>query len=141
MQLNPYLTFNGNAEEALEFYRSALGGKLDIMRFEGTPAAKHAPAGWDRKVLHGRLETSAGVIMASDATPEQGGQPGSNFSIAIGTDDEAQTEAVFSKLAAGGKVTMPLEETFWSKRFGMLVDKFGITWLVNCVISPVGAQR
>jgi len=131
MQLNPYLSFSGNAEEALEFYRSALGGELDIMRFEGSPAAEHAPPGWGQKVMHGRLNSPAGIVMVSDASPDRAGTPGDNFSIAIQVDSESQADAIFSKLAAGGKVTMPLEKTFWSTKFGMLTDKFGIAWMVN----------
>lgn len=132
MQLNPYLTFTGNAEEALEYYRNVLGGELEVMRFAGTPAAKHAPPGWENKVLHARLSTPAGIIMASDASPEQAGQPGGRFNLALQIDDEREAEAIFSKLAAGGQITMPIEETFWAKKFGMLKDRFGIGWLVNC---------
>jgi len=131
MQINPYLVFNGNAEEVLEFYRGALGGKLELTRFEGSLAAEHAPPGWGQKVMHGRLDSPAGVIMASDASPERGGKPGDNFSIAIHVDNEGQADVIFSKLAAGGTVTMPLEKTFWSAKFGMLTDKFGIGWMVN----------
>ena len=131
MQLNPYLSFSGNAEEALEFYRSALGGELEIVRFEGSPAAEHAPPGWGGKVMHGRLDSPAGVLMAADASPEHAGTPGSNFSIAIHVDSEGQADAIFAKLTAGGKVTMPLAKTFWSAKFGMLTDKFGVAWMVN----------
>ena len=132
MQLNPYLTFTGNAEEAFEFYRSVLGGKLDVVRFGGTPAAQHTPPGWENKVLHARLESPAGVIMCSDASPEQAGPPAGRFNLSLQVDDEREAEAIFAKLSAGGQVTMPIEQTFWAKKFGMLTDKFGIAWLVNC---------
>lgn len=132
MQLNAYLTFTGNAEEALEYYRSALGGELDVMRFGGTPASAHIPPGWENKVLHARLETPAGILMASDASPEQAGEPGGRFNLALMIEDEKEAEAVFSKLVAGGQVTMPMDETFWAKKFGMGKDKFGIGWIVNC---------
>jgi PhnB protein len=135
MQLNPYLNFNGNAEEALEFYRGALGGDVEIMRYEGTPAAASAPPEWGSKVLHGVLRSPAGLIMASDATTDHVNNPGDNFSLALAPEAEAEADAVFAKLSAGGSVTMPLEKTFWGAKFGMLKDKFGISWMVNCQLS------
>ncbi len=130
MQLNPYLHFNGNAEEALEFYRGALGGDVEIMRFEGSPAAEHAPPGWGNKVMHGRLNTPAGIVMASDAMEDHAQNAGDNFSITIQTETEGQADSIFSKLATGGTVTMPLAQTFFSAKFGMLKDKFGVGWMV-----------
>ena len=82
--------------------------------------------------MHATLRSRASTVMVSDATADRAGSPGDNFSIAIHAEDEAQTEAIFNKLLEGGKVTMPLQKTFWSARFGMLVDKFGIGWMVNC---------
>lgn len=138
MQLNPYLLFNGNAEEAIEFYRSVLGGKLDVMRFAGTPAAEQCPPGWEQKVLHARLDSPAGILMVSDCTPEQGGAPGTNFSLTVNFDDEAEAERAFNKLASGGTVKMPFESTFWAKKYGAVDDKFGISWMINCAPVPVG---
>jgi len=132
MQLIPYLFFNGNAEEVLEFYRGALGGNVEIMRFAGSPAADYAPADWGSKVLHGRLDTPAGTVCVMDAAEDRAGRPGDNFSISIQVENEGQADGIFSRLIAGGKVMMPLEKTFWSKKFGMLTDKFGIKWMVSC---------
>ena len=134
MKINAYLCFTGNAEEAVKFYQNALGGDADIARFGGSPAAEFVPADWGDKVLHAILRTKGGDIMFSDATPDRAGSPGDNISLSITADDAAETDRIFEKLVAGGKVTMPLDKTFWSPRFGMLVDKYGIAWMVNCAV-------
>ncbi|MGP6159375.1 MAG: VOC family protein [Vulcanimicrobiaceae bacterium] len=132
MQLTPNLFFNGNAEEVLEHYRSALGGEVEIIRFEGSPAAENAPAGWERKVLYGTVRSPLGVVAAMDAPPSHATKtPGDNFSLSVQTESEAQADAVFAKLLAGGTQMMPLEKTFWAAKFGMLMDKFGIRWMVQ----------
>jgi len=130
--INPYLSFNGNAEEALHHYQDVLGGELNIMRYEGSPAAVMAPPDWANKVLHGALTSSAGTLMASDATTDRVKNPGDNFTISIVTADEAEADRVFTKLAEGGQVLMPLAPAFWGAKFGMLVDRFKIQWMVNC---------
>jgi PhnB protein len=132
MRLNPYLKFNGNAEEALAFYRDAIGGELQLMRFAGTPAEDSVPPEWTNKVLHGALVSPAGIIMATDSTTDRASNAGDNFSIAIQTKSETDALAAFSKLAQGGSVTIPFQNMFWNAKFGMLVDKFGIGWMVNC---------
>jgi PhnB protein len=131
MQLNPSLHFSGNAEEVLEHYRNALGGKVEIARFEGSPAAGQVPPDWKGKVLYGTLQSPAGVIAAMDAPPGREGKPGDNFSLSVTVDDAKQAEDAFSKLSNGGNVSMPLEETFFAQKFGMCVDKFGIRWMIN----------
>jgi PhnB protein len=131
MQLNPNLAFNGNAEEVLDHYRNALGGDVEIVRFAGTPAAGSVSPEWATKVLYGTLRSPVGTVNVMDAPADRAGKPGDNFSIGIQTESEAQTDAIFSKLAQGGVVTMPLDKTFWSPRFGMLTDKFGIKWMVS----------
>jgi PhnB protein len=132
MQLSPHLTFNGIAETVLEHYRDAIGGRVEIMRFAGTPAAGDVSSEWADKVLYGTLVSPAGIVNVMDAPPGRAGEPGDNFMLGVNTDSEAQTDAVFAKLAEGGAVIMPLEKTFWSSRFGMVADKFGVKWLVNC---------
>jgi PhnB protein len=131
MRLTPNLVFNGIAESVLEHYRDALGGEIEIMRFAESPAAGSAPADWGNKVIYGSLRSPAGIINAMDAPPERGGAPGDNFVLGVETENKAKTDEIFSKLAAGGTVIMPLDKTFWSPRFGMLTDKFGIKWMVN----------
>jgi PhnB protein len=132
MQLSPHLTFNGIAETVLEHYRDAIGGRVEIMRFAGTPAANEVPPDWADKVLYGTLLSPAGIVNVMDAPPGRAGESGGNFMLGVNTDSEAQTDEVFAKLAEGGAVIMPLEKTFWSSRFGMVADKFGVKWLVNC---------
>jgi PhnB protein len=131
MQLTTSLFFNGNAEEVLEYYRSALGGEVEIRQFAGTPAAEFVPPEWAGKVIYGMLRSPLGNVAAMDTPPDRAVEPGGSFGISIETQNEAQAEDVFSKLSAGGEATMPLEKTFWAKKFGMCTDKFGITWMVN----------
>ncbi len=132
MQLNSYLFFNGQCEEAFKFYERCLGGKIEAMLpHEGSPAADHVPAEWRSKILHARMVVGDQVLMASDAPPGHFQAP-QGFSVNIGVSDAHQAERIFHALAEKGKVTMPIAETFWALRFGMLVDRFGIPWMVNC---------
>lgn len=132
MQLNPYLHFNGRCEEAFKLYEKVLGGKIEVMLpHEGTPAASHVPPEWKKKIMHARLSVGDQVLMASDAPPGHYHQP-QGFTVSISIADPADAERIFKALADKGKVTMPLDKTFWAQRFGMLVDQFGIPWMVNC---------
>jgi PhnB protein len=131
MKLNPNLVFNGIAESALEHYRDALGGDIEIMRFADSPAAGSVEPDWADKVIYGTLRSPAGNLNAMDAPPDRGGTSGDNFVLGIETESRSQVDEIFSKLSAGGAVTMPLDKTFWSPRFGMLTDKFGIKWMIN----------
>jgi PhnB protein len=132
MQMNPYLFFDGQCEAAFKFYEKALGGKIEaMMTHEGTPAAEHVPAEWRSKIIHARMTLGGQLLMASDAPPEQQQKP-QGFSLNLGTNDPAEAERLFRVLSEGGKITMPIAETFWAHRFGMLVDRFGIAWMVNC---------
>jgi PhnB protein len=132
MQLDPYLFFDGNCEEALKFYEECFHGKVEAkFPYEGSPAAQGMPAEWGKKIMHSRLVFGDNVILASDAAPGRHERP-QGFSMCIGLKDVSEGERVFKALAEGGKVQMPFEKTFWSKGFGMLVDRFGIPWMVNC---------
>ena len=131
MQINPNLVFNGNAEEVLAHYRDALGGEVEIMRFGEMPSAEQVTPEWADKVVYGTLRSPGGIVNVMDAPPDRGGEPGENFIIGIQADSTAQIDEIFAKLSAGGSVTMPLDATFWSPRFGMLTDKFGIKWMLN----------
>jgi len=130
-QLIPSLAFAGNAEEVLTAYQNALGGNLELARFRGTPAEAMAPADWLDKILYGSLHSPFGVLSAMDAPPGRQGTPGDNFSITVQLEDETQAAKIFTALAGGGKVTMPFESTFFAKKFGMLKDRFGISWMVQ----------
>jgi PhnB protein len=132
MQIVSYLYFNGNCEEALNFYEKALGGKTEgLFRFGGSPASGMAPAGWENKVMHARFLVGEAEIMVCDAPPNHYSQP-QGFAVALQLTDPGEAERVFHALSQGGKVTMPIAETFWATRFGMLVDSFGIPWMINC---------
>ena len=132
MQLNPYLFFNGQCEAAFKFYERCLGGKIDaMMPHAGTPAEEHAPPEWRDKILHARLVVNGEALMGSDAPPGHYQKP-QGFSVAIQVKDPAEAERIFKALSEKGAIQMPLSETFFAVRFGMLVDQFGIPWMVNC---------
>ena len=132
MQLNPYLTFNGQCEAAFKFYEQCLGGKIVAMLpHAGTPAEEHVPAEWRNKIMHARLIVGDDVLMGSDAPPDRY-EGSKGFSVTLGVDNPAEAERVFNALAEKGTVQMPIQETFWAVRFGMLVDRFGIPWMINC---------
>ena len=132
MQTNTYLYFSGQCEEAFKFYEKSLKGKIEsMMTHEGMPSDGKTPPGWSKKILHARMVVGDGVLMASDAPPDHYSKP-QGFSINIAVKDPAEAERIFKALSEGGKVEMPIAETFWALRFGMLNDKFGIPWMVNC---------
>jgi PhnB protein len=132
-QVQPYLFFDGRCEEAIEFYKSALGAKVDmLMRFKDSPEPVPpgmCPPGSDNKVMHAALRIGDTVVMASDGMA--GGKPEfKGFSLSVNAANEAEADKVFGALGKGGKVTMPLGKTFYSPRFGMVTDKFGVGWMV-----------
>jgi PhnB protein len=131
-QLTPSLMFNGTSEEVLKHYHDALGGEFDILRFEGSPAAAQVPPAWQHKVLYGIVRSPLGAVSAMDPSPgREVGPPGDNFAIMIQTETEAQADSVFAKLSRDGTEMMPLEKTFWAAKFGMVLDKFGIRWMIQ----------
>ena len=129
-RLNPYITFANNAREAMSFYQSVLGGELHVSTFGEYGAADQPGAD---KVMHAMLETPAGfTLMASDPPPgEPAPQAGNNITLSLSGDDSAELRGYWDGLSAGGNVMMPLEKQMWGDTFGMFVDRFGITWLVN----------
>ena len=133
--INPYLNFNGNTEEAFNFYKSVFGGEfMFVQRFKDTPEAGKVPPQDQNKIMHISLPIGKGnLLMGTDATESMGFKltMGNNFSLSIETDSEAETTKLFNALSSGGKVTMPLAKTFWNAFFGMVTDKFGIQWMVN----------
>ena len=132
MKIQNYLLFGGQCEEAFNFYHKCLGGKIDtMMPHEGTPAAGYAPPEWQKKILHAQLTVGDAVLMGSDAPPAHYSKP-QGFSVSIQIEDLDETTRIFQALSEGGKITMPLDKTFWSARFGMFVDRFGIPWMINC---------
>jgi PhnB protein len=132
MQMNPYLSFKGECEAAFKFYEQCLGGRLaTIFRYDGTPMARDVPADWSGKVMHGSLTIGDQVLMGGDVAPDRYEEP-RGFSLSLQIESMADAERIFHELARGGRVVVPLEKTFWAARFGMLVDRFGIPWLINC---------
>ena len=132
MQLNPYLTFSGDCEAAFKFCEKCLGGRIVAMiPHEGTPAEAHGAPEWRKKIMHARMTIGDEVLMASDAPPGRY-EPMKGFSVALQIADPAEAERVFHALAENGTVQLPIQETFWARRFGMLVDRFGTPWMINC---------
>ncbi|HKQ79620.1 MAG TPA: VOC family protein [Blastocatellia bacterium] len=132
MQMNPYLSFKGECEAAFKFYEQCLGAQPGaIFRYAGSPMADQVTADWSDKIMHGSLTLGDQTLMGADVAPDQYEEPkGISLSLHIKSVDDA--ERVFRELAEGGRVLMPLEKTFWAARFGMLVDRFGIPWMINC---------
>jgi len=129
-RLNPYISFKDNARAAMEFYQAALGGELAINTF-----GEYGDEGNDG-VMHAMLETPAGfTLMASDTPPGMEHNPGTNISVSLSGEDEAELRGYWDKLSEGGQVTMPLEKQMWGDTFGMVVDKFGVGWMVN-IVAP-----
>jgi PhnB protein len=132
MQMNPYLTFNGQCEAAFKFYEKCLGAKITFMMpHDGTPVVNQVPSDWRNKILHASLQVGDRLLQGSDCPPDHYQKP-AGFSVKLDPQDAAEAERVFSALAENGTVQMPLQETFWAVRFGMLVDQFGIPWMINC---------
>lgn len=132
MQLNPYVTFNGNCEAALGFYARVLGGKITMLTRHGeAPAEYRLPAEHQHLVMHARLQLGERTLMASDAPPEYQ-RPYGGFSLQLEISSPQEAERVFAALAEGGNISMPMTSTFWAQRFGMLTDQFGIAWIINC---------
>jgi PhnB protein len=132
MQMNPYLSFKGDCEAAFKFYQQCLGGELGaIFRYEGTPLADQVPAGWSDKVMHGSVTVGGQVLMGGDVVPDRYEEP-KGFALSLQINSTAEAERIFHELAKDGKIVALLEKTFWAERFGMVVDRFGIPWLINC---------
>ncbi|MGH6865783.1 MAG: VOC family protein [Methyloceanibacter sp.] len=132
MKMNPYLTFNGTCEEAFKTYQKILGGKIEaMMPFEGTPSEAYVPAEWRKKIMHACLVFGDNKLMASDGQPDRS-ETMQGISVALHPTEPAEADRLFNALSENGKVIMPLEETFWAQKFGMLVDRFGTPWMINC---------
>jgi PhnB protein len=132
MKINAYLHFDGRCEAAFKFYEQCLGGKIVFkMTYGESPMAGQSPPGWRDKIMHARLLVKDQVLMGSDASPERYNAP-KGFSMSLNLNDAAEAERIFNALLEKGTVVMPLQETFWAERFGMLSDQFGIPWMINC---------
>lgn len=136
--IQPYLFFNGRCEEALKFYENAIGAKVEmLMRFKDSPEPPKPgmmPPNYENKIMHASFRVGSSVIMASDGCETTANFQG--FSLSLTVPTEAEAERAFKALAEGGEIQMPLSKTFWSPKFGMLKDKFGIGWMVG--LLPAG---
>src|SRR4051812_41763619 len=128
--LNPYLNFKDTAREAMEFYREALGGELRLNTFGEMGGDDSAPEA--QLIMHAQLETAAGfILMGSDAPPGMDTRESGGFAVSLSGDDDSELRGYWEKLSEGGEVTVPLEKQMWGDTFGMLTDRFGISWMVN----------
>jgi len=132
MQLSTHVSFNGQCAEAFKFYQKLFGGTIQTMMTYGeSPMADHTQPEWRDKIMHTSLLIGETSLMGADAPPDYFEKP-SGFAVAIHVKTPEEADRVFNALAENGKITMPIQQTFWSARFGMLVDRFGIPWMINC---------
>lgn len=128
--VKPYLSFDGNCEDAINFYATCLKGTVIFsQKYGDSPMAQE---GINDKIMHCSLQVGDSVIMAADAMGEHAAKVGNNISLAVGSDDVEAADKMFHDMSDGGTVIMPMQETFWAKRFGMLTDKWGVNWMFNC---------
>jgi PhnB protein len=129
-KLAPYLSFGGNCEQALNFYKECFGGEFTLTRYGENPMP--APDDFKQKILHASFKSESIVFYASDHTPEHQIKNGDNITLSLEFADTVEQEKIFKLLSSGGVVTMPLQDQFWDAKFGMLTDRFGFIWLLNC---------
>jgi PhnB protein len=130
-EINAYLTFDGSCAEAMRFYESTLGGKLSLMTVAESPMASQASPATANRVIHAHLSVDGAILLASDSMPGHAYDRMQGFSVSLNYSTAAEARRIFDALAAGGQVIMPIDKTFWSEAFGMLVDRFGTPWMVN----------
>ncbi len=132
MQLNPHLAFNGECEAAFKFYENCLGGKIvTMMTYGDSPMAEQMPPAWRGMIIHAAFALSDHQLTGADVPPESYLKP-QGFYVLLHIGAEAEADRIFKALAENGAVRMPVQETFWARRFGMLVDQFGTPWMINC---------
>ncbi|CAN5492693.1 VOC family protein [soil metagenome] len=133
MKLNPYLIFSGNAEEVLNFYNNALGGEITMLnRYGDSPMPSDED--WKNKIMHGRLEFDGNIIMISDGGKNDPPAGKGNVQLSVEVESEEKLNDVFAKMSEGANVTLPVAKQFWGAHFGMLEDKFGVSWMFNHTI-------
>ena len=133
MQWNPYLFFDGQCEKAFKFYQNCFGGNIVAMvPYADMPGGEPMAPEHKNLIMHARLVAGNQVLMGADAHPSQPNNGVHGFSVALHTDTPAEAERLFNALAENGTIVMPVQQTFWAERFGMLTDQFGIPWMINC---------
>ena len=132
MRVNPYLNFKGDCKEAFEFYAKVFKSKIGhMMTYAGSPMAAHAPPDWGDKIGHVAMKIGETIIYGSDAMPQYYQKP-AGLSVSVSIESIEESERIFTELSEGAQITMPLQEQFWAYRFGMLTDRFGTPWMINC---------
>ncbi|HST07611.1 MAG TPA: VOC family protein [Gemmatimonadaceae bacterium] len=135
MEVAAYLSFKGDCEAAFKCYAEVLDAQPGLLfRYADSPMADVVPEGWDTKIMHGSIRIAGKLLEGADVPPDRYEKP-QGFSLSLNVLDAAEAEAVFEKLGNGGQVLYPITKTFWSERFGMIVDRFGIPWMINCEAS------
>lgn len=130
-KMNPYLIFEGNCRQAMEFYKKCLGGELTLMDYGQAPGCGEMDPKYKNWIIHARITHKSFVLMASDTRPGWKVERGTGFSISIDCENRQEIEAFFKALSEKGEITMPLEETFFAERFAMFKDQFGVSWMLN----------
>jgi PhnB protein len=139
MQVNFHLSFAGQCEAAFQFYERTLGAKIvSMFTYGNSPSADQVPPEWRGKIVHGNLAIGETVLAGADAAPEKYVKP-QGFHVLLSVTDATESERIFSALAESGEVHMPIQQTFWSSRFGVLTDQFGVPWEINCEQAPSAA--
>ena len=137
LAVSPYISFQGNCRQAIEFYRTALGGEVLFMQTVGESPMSNM--GSPQNIMHCSMKVGSSTIMMCDNPKPDAHSSGGNISMAIGLKDPQRARQVFDALAQNGSVIMPLEKTYWAEAFGMLTDQFGVTWMVNCEAASATA--
>lgn len=135
MKIHAYLIFDGQCEAAFNFYAELLGGKLELMRFADSPEAGEVPPEFRDRVMHVCLTAGDQVLMASDTIPQYPHEGIKGCSISLQVDNVPEAERLYQALSVDGEVQMELQATFWATRFAMLTDRFGVPWMINCVVD------
>ncbi|MFZ0425485.1 MAG: VOC family protein [Xanthobacteraceae bacterium] len=133
MQMNPYLGFDGKCEAAFKFYEKVFGGKIVMMmKYGDSPMAGKTPPELKDNVMHARITVADDVVLMGSDAPPQMYEPMKGMSVSVSIDKPDDADRIFAALAENGTVRMPIQETFWAQRFGMLTDQFGTPWMINC---------
>ena len=132
MRVNPYLNFNGNCKEAFELYEKVFKSKpAHMMTYGGSPMAAQAPPDWADKIMHIAMKIGETIVYGSYAMPQYYQKPAGLF-VSVSIEAIEESERIFAELSEGGQISMPLQEMFWAHRFGMVTDRFGTPWMINC---------
>jgi PhnB protein len=132
LEVSAYLSFDGECEAAFSYYEEVLGAIHGLLfRYADSPAADVVPEGWGNKIMHGSVRIGGKLLEGADVPPDRYEKP-QGFSLSLNVANADEAERVFEKLGNGGKILYPITKTFWSERFGMVVDRFGIPWMINC---------